>query len=515
MKTILVVDDNSSVRTLLQEYLNEQGFKVVTAANGRDAIYCARHTPPDLILLDLMMPEMDGYTFLRQHRQEKNTPIIIITAKEEETDAVLGLELGADDYVIKPFRMRELVSRINAVLRRYENASTGGRILKCGEIVLDENIHTVPCGQRNPVTPSEFDRWYLMSRRRGYSRANKSRPPEQRNFSMDRTRTFIFATCEQKSKQPNNPSISKQFLVGPRFRIQHELTLTRKLILAFLLVAGTSAALVAVFIRLTNVERVTQLVLEQQRRDLEELIVTYYNAYGTLLGIDRYSMPQNYGLQNENGGSPAYYSARRISLHRDETASCFPHVPSFRQHACAVDRLARETVIVNDKLIAVIIPRHSSHLTTKNGHTSGTTGAPFATAGHPSGGHCRACRQPLTHPEPVEVVPSKAGGRWRGGKSASRDEIGERAQAFNQVPRPRPPNPLRAKDRRHRHDRRTPSRSSPATRIDAGCILGLRTPAHINLKLIGCRPGGRSNPRSRTEGGGKVHSHLQSLGQLY
>ncbi|HEX2981683.1 MAG TPA: response regulator, partial [Anaerolineaceae bacterium] len=119
-KTILVVDDQSSVRTLLQEYLTEQGFKVFTATDGQNAIYMARHEQPDLILLDIMMPKMDGYQFLRHYREERQTPIIIITAREEETDAVLGLDLGADDYVIKPFRMRELLSRIRAVLRRTE-----------------------------------------------------------------------------------------------------------------------------------------------------------------------------------------------------------------------------------------------------------------------------------------------------------------------------------------------------------------------------------------------------------
>ncbi|MCB0034461.1 MAG: response regulator, partial [Anaerolineales bacterium] len=101
MNKILVVDDKASVRQLLTEYLTEQGFKVVSATNGRDAIYTARHEKPDLILLDIMMPEMDGYQFLTLHRREAQTPVIIITAREEETDAVLGLELGADDYIIK------------------------------------------------------------------------------------------------------------------------------------------------------------------------------------------------------------------------------------------------------------------------------------------------------------------------------------------------------------------------------------------------------------------------------
>src|SRR5512139_4202764 len=117
-KTILVVDDKSSVRTLVRDYLTEEGFRVVAAENGRDALYVARHEKPDLILLDIMMPEMGGYEFLRAFRKERNTPVILLTAKIEESDKVLGLELGADDYVTKPFGIRELVARIRAVLRR-------------------------------------------------------------------------------------------------------------------------------------------------------------------------------------------------------------------------------------------------------------------------------------------------------------------------------------------------------------------------------------------------------------
>src|SRR5512140_283559 len=133
-ETILVVDDQASVRQLLSEYLTEQGFRVVTAADGQNALYTARHDQPDLILLDVMMPKMDGYQFLRLYRQERQTPVIIITAREEETDAVLGLELGADDYVIKPFRMRELEARVRAVLRRAETTPQKTDPLHVGEI---------------------------------------------------------------------------------------------------------------------------------------------------------------------------------------------------------------------------------------------------------------------------------------------------------------------------------------------------------------------------------------------
>ena len=166
--TILVVDDQSSVRRLLEEYLTEQGYKVVTATDGQNAIYTARHEQPDLILLDIMMPKMDGYQFLRLYRQERQTPVIIITARDEETDAVLGLELGADDYVIKPFRMRELEARIRAVLRRKEEGPKKFELLRVGALVLDETTHTVTVrGEPASLTPIEFDLLAVLMRSPG------------------------------------------------------------------------------------------------------------------------------------------------------------------------------------------------------------------------------------------------------------------------------------------------------------------------------------------------------------
>ena len=132
-KTLLVVDDNASVRKLVQEYLSEQNFRVISAANGQEALYTARHAKPDLILLDIMMPQMDGYEFIQAFRREADTPIILLTAKLEETDKVLGLELGADDYVTKPFGMRELLARIRAVLRRAGMAAIPVDLLRVGE----------------------------------------------------------------------------------------------------------------------------------------------------------------------------------------------------------------------------------------------------------------------------------------------------------------------------------------------------------------------------------------------
>ncbi len=157
-KTILVVDDTESLRTLVKSYLTQEGFRVLTAADGREALFLARDEKPDLILLDLMMPEMGGYEFMRVYGREAETPIIILTARVEENEKVLGLELGADDYVTKPFSMRELAARIRAVLRRAGKISPQAELLRAGDITLDRNGRLVRVGNKYvDLTPSEFD----------------------------------------------------------------------------------------------------------------------------------------------------------------------------------------------------------------------------------------------------------------------------------------------------------------------------------------------------------------------
>jgi len=157
-KTILVVDDEKRIIALLKAYLEQQGFLVTTALNGKDAIYIARHEKPDLIILDIMMPEMDGYEFMRQHRKERETPIILLTAKVDEDDKVIGLELGADDYVTKPFSPRELTSRIRAVLRRTGQSLPQVEVLRLGGITLDRDSHLVTVEESLvDLTLSEFD----------------------------------------------------------------------------------------------------------------------------------------------------------------------------------------------------------------------------------------------------------------------------------------------------------------------------------------------------------------------
>ena len=157
-RTILVVDDKRELRNMVKSYLEVEGFRVVTAGDGREAIFVAREAKPDLILLDLMMPEMGGYEFLRAWSREADTPVIILTAKLEEHDKVLGLELGADDYVTKPFSLRELTARVRAVLRRLEKSQSEPEILRTGGIVLDPSRRLVTVGDtRVDLTPTEFD----------------------------------------------------------------------------------------------------------------------------------------------------------------------------------------------------------------------------------------------------------------------------------------------------------------------------------------------------------------------
>jgi DNA-binding response OmpR family regulator len=154
----MVVDDKRELRTLLKSYLTQEGFDVVTANDGREALFVARNEKPDLIILDLMMPEMGGYEFMRAYNREADTPIIILTARLEEEDKVLGLELGADDYVTKPFSPRELTARVRAVLRRLEKQGHEPEILRVSDIFLDRAGRSVSvAGQSIDLTPSEFD----------------------------------------------------------------------------------------------------------------------------------------------------------------------------------------------------------------------------------------------------------------------------------------------------------------------------------------------------------------------
>lgn len=157
-QTILIVDDERRMVSLLQSYLQQEGYHVATAYNGSEALTVARAENPDLVVLDIMMPEMNGYEFMRAHRAERDTPIIMLTAKVEDEDKIIGLELGADDYVTKPFKPRELMARVRNVLRRAGKNEPKGQALKVLDISLDRDTREVTVDGRNAdLTPSEFD----------------------------------------------------------------------------------------------------------------------------------------------------------------------------------------------------------------------------------------------------------------------------------------------------------------------------------------------------------------------
>ncbi len=156
-QTILVVDDEPQIVRLVRAYLEEAGFRVVVAHDGEQALYVARHEKPDLVVLDILMPKMDGLEFTRRIRSERNIAIIMLTARVEETERIVGLELGADDYVTKPFSPRELVARVRAVLRRTQAPPEPTHLLNAGPITIDRDTHTVTvAGRRVDLTPTEF-----------------------------------------------------------------------------------------------------------------------------------------------------------------------------------------------------------------------------------------------------------------------------------------------------------------------------------------------------------------------
>ena len=167
MPTVLVVDDEPSVCEIASAYLEREGFDVRVANNGLDGLQLARSIQPALIVLDLMLPKLGGLEVCRQLRAESRVPIIMLTARTEEVDRVVGLEIGADDYVLKPFSPRELVARVRAILRR-ANDELPEPTLRRGELRLDPNARLVTLGER-PVELStlEFDLLFTLAQHPG------------------------------------------------------------------------------------------------------------------------------------------------------------------------------------------------------------------------------------------------------------------------------------------------------------------------------------------------------------
>ena len=169
MRTVLVVDDEPEIVRILRDYLERAGFAVVTATDGAAAVELARRRRPDLVLLDLSLPSLDGLDVARALRRERELPIIMITARSEETDRVAGLELGADDYVAKPFSPREVVARVRAVLRRVDAAAVPADVVRIGDVIeLDvPRMEAVVDGRHVELTATEFQLLLHMARQPG------------------------------------------------------------------------------------------------------------------------------------------------------------------------------------------------------------------------------------------------------------------------------------------------------------------------------------------------------------
>ena len=168
MKTILVVDDEPKIATLARDYLEHAGFAVLTASDGPSALTTIRQRRPDLVVLDLGLPGLDGLDVTRELRRDSTIPIVMLTARDDELDKLLGLELGADDYLTKPFSPRELVARVRAVLRRADRPLEAAETIRAGDVVLDlPRMRTEVGGTAVELTPTEFQLLATLAARPG------------------------------------------------------------------------------------------------------------------------------------------------------------------------------------------------------------------------------------------------------------------------------------------------------------------------------------------------------------
>jgi two-component system, OmpR family, alkaline phosphatase synthesis response regulator PhoP len=165
MKTVLVVDDERHIVDLVRLYLEKEGFGVIPASNGEEALALHDRHDPDLVILDLMLPKVDGFEVCREIRRRGDTPILMLTARTDDIDAIVGLELGADDYVTKPFNPRALVARVKAILRRTEVTSRGGRPIEVGSLRIDPRRREAWIGDRRlELRAREFDLLVALAR---------------------------------------------------------------------------------------------------------------------------------------------------------------------------------------------------------------------------------------------------------------------------------------------------------------------------------------------------------------
>ena len=167
-ETILVVDDEANIIELAKMYLQNEGYVVESARDGREALTKIKSLQPALVVLDLMLPEVDGWDVCRKVRADSDVPVIMLTARSDDVDKIVGLELGADDYLTKPFNPRELVARVKAVLRRYEKSAASTQPIHLGQVTIDPQRREVTVGgQQLDLRSKEFDLLWALAEHRG------------------------------------------------------------------------------------------------------------------------------------------------------------------------------------------------------------------------------------------------------------------------------------------------------------------------------------------------------------
>jgi DNA-binding response OmpR family regulator len=220
---VLVVDDEPMVREVLARYLSRYGFTVDVAEDGERALSRFTETEPDLVLLDLMLPKVDGYEVFRQLRERAGTPVIMLTARGEETDRIVGLELGADDYVTKPFSPREVLARVHAVLRRSAATSEGPSVLELGDLEIDVDRREARLrGEAVRLTRKEFDLLHHLASNPGVTFTRTRLLEDVWDFAWDGDSATVTVHIRRlREKIEDDPSDPKRLVtvwgVGYRF----------------------------------------------------------------------------------------------------------------------------------------------------------------------------------------------------------------------------------------------------------------------------------------------------------
>lgn len=218
---ILVVDDEPKVARLARDYLEKNGFRVVTAGDGQSALAIARREKPDLIILDLMLPQIDGREVCRILRRESDVPIIMLTALAEEVDQITGLEIGADDYITKPFSPRALVARVRALLRRSKGDVKAPSVIRVGGLEIDAEKYSVTFnGSPIKLTPNEFKLLQLLASRPGQTLTREQLLDDLHSgaSSIDRSVDSHIKNLRKKLEAESNQNmIETVYGVGYRF----------------------------------------------------------------------------------------------------------------------------------------------------------------------------------------------------------------------------------------------------------------------------------------------------------